>query len=92
MRMRTGALMYRAVRKSLKVVARVVVGAVVFGILVARTDLGELGRQLRQAEVVPIGFAALLFLVGLGVSALRWREYLGALEYPMPYATLYRLY
>lgn len=84
--------MYRAVRKSLKVLARVVVGGVVFGILVARTDLGELGVQLRSADVAPIAFAAVLFLVGLGVSALRWREYLVALEYPMAYATLYRLY
>ncbi|HEX9696187.1 MAG TPA: lysylphosphatidylglycerol synthase transmembrane domain-containing protein [Actinomycetota bacterium] len=79
-------------RKSLKVLARVVVGGVVIGILVARTDLAELGRHLRAADVGPIAFAAVLFLVGLGVSALRWREYLVALEYPMPYVTLYRLY
>lgn len=84
--------MYRAVHKSLKVLARLVVGVAVSAVLVARTDLAELGRQIRAADAVYIAAAAGLFFVGLGVSALRWREYLIALEYPMPYPTLYRLY
>ncbi|MGH2830130.1 MAG: lysylphosphatidylglycerol synthase domain-containing protein, partial [Actinomycetota bacterium] len=76
----------------LKLLLRVIVGVGVFGILVARTDLSELGRHLGAASPGPIGGAVALFFGGLGVSALRWREYLIALEYPLPYGTLYRLY
>lgn len=75
-----------------KAALRLAVGGAVFGVLLARTDVGTLGRRIGDTSPGYLVAAVALFFAGLGVSALRWREYLVALEYPMPYATLYRLY
>lgn len=79
-------------RSWLKAVVRVVVGIAVFAVLILRTDLHRLGAELSHTNLTGVVVAAGLFFIGLGVSALRWREYLAALDYPMPYPTLYRLY
>jgi uncharacterized protein (TIRG00374 family) len=76
----------------LKGVIRVVVGGGVFAILLVTTDLGELGGELRRAKPGLIALAGVVFLVGLAISALRWREYLVALEIPIGLGTLFRLY
>jgi hypothetical protein len=76
----------------LKGLIRVVVGGAVFAILLATTDLSELGGELRRARPGLIALAGIVFLIGLAVSALRWREYLIALQIPIRYGTLFRLY
>lgn len=77
---------------ALKILVRVVVGAGVFAILLVRTDLDALVDELSQARAGYVVGGVALFFSGIGVSALRWREYLIALEIRMQYATLYRLY
>ncbi|GAC1425132.1 MAG: hypothetical protein NVSMB57_16790 [Actinomycetota bacterium] len=76
----------------LKPVIRVAVGAAVFVFLILRTNLHDLGSQLSHTNASLVVVAVLVFFFGLGVSALRWREYLVALDYPMPYPTLFRMY
>jgi glycosyltransferase 2 family protein len=76
----------------IKGLVRVVVGGAVFAILLATTDLGELGKELRNAHPGFIALAGVVFLVGLAISALRWREYLIALGIPFGYGSLFRLY
>lgn len=76
----------------LKILIRIVVGVGVFGILISRSDVGELWDTLKRADVGYL-FAALgAIFAGLFVSAFRWKAYLDALEIPLAYATLFRLY
>lgn len=77
---------------AVKALVRVAVGTGVFALLIARTDLEGLWQELQRASVVHLAGAIALFFAGLGVSALRWREYLIALGHPIPYPSLYRLY
>jgi uncharacterized membrane protein YbhN (UPF0104 family) len=76
----------------LKLLLRVVVGVGVFAILIARTNLRELGHEVAGVRVGFILGAVALFFAGLGISTLRWREYLVALDFHLPYPTLFRLY
>jgi hypothetical protein len=77
---------------ALNIAVRVIIGAGVFALLLARTDLSSLADELSGARPGFVAGAVSLFLAGLGVSALRWREYLVALEIAMPFPALYRLY
>ena len=76
----------------LKILIRVVVGAGVFGFLIWRSDVGELWDTLKQADVAFLLAALGAIFIGLFVSAFRWKAYLDALELPLSYATLFRLY
>lgn len=79
-------------RGGLKILLRILIGAGVFGLLIWRSDVGELWDTIKEARVAYL-FAALgAIFAGLIVSALRWKAYLDALEIPMSYATLFRLY
>lgn len=75
-----------------KIFIRIVVGAGVFGFLIWRSDIGELWKTLKQAEVGFLLGALGAIFTGLFVSAFRWKAYLDALELPLSYATLFRLY
>jgi len=79
-------------RGLLKLLIRVAVGAAVLAFLFVKADLHQLWHTLKQARVEYLVFAAGAIFAGLLVSALRWKAYLDALEMPLPYATLYRLY
>ena len=76
----------------LKVLIRIVVGVGVFGFLIWRSDVGELWKTLRQADIGFLLAALGAIFIGLFVSAFRWKAYLDALELPLSYATLFRLY
>lgn len=76
----------------LKIMIRVVVGAGVFGFLIWRSDVGELWDTLKRADVVYLLGALGAIFSGLFTSAFRWKAYLDALEIPLSYATLFRLY
>lgn len=79
-------------RHPLRFLIRIVIGVGVVGVLVARTDREGLVDAIRRADVEWFVAAALALFAGIGVSALRWRAYLDALELPLPWGTLYRLY
>ena len=79
-------------RGILKLLIRVAVGAAVLAFLFVKADLHQLWHTLQQARVGYLVIAAGAIFGGLLVSALRWKAYLDALEMPLPYATLYRLY
>lgn len=82
----------RAKRGALKALIRIAVGAGVFGILIARSDVGKLWDTIRAAEVAYLLAALAAIFAGLFVSAFRWKAYLDALEIPLSFATLFRLY
>lgn len=77
---------------AVKMLIRILVGAGVFGFLIWRSDVGELWDKLKEADVGYLLGALGAIFSGLFVSALRWRAYLDALEIPLSYATLFRLY
>ena len=77
---------------ALKILIRVFVGASVFGFLIWRSDVGELWDTLRRADVGYLFGALGAIFTGLFVSALRWKAYLDALEIPLTFPTLFRLY
>jgi len=79
-------------RGLLKLFIRIAVGAAVLAFLFVKADLHQLWHTLQQARVSYLVIAAGAIFGGLLVSALRWKAYLDALEMPLPYATLYRLY
>lgn len=87
-----GAPVEEARKHPLRFLVRIVVGVAVFGILVARSDPAELAREVRGADPLWFGLAAFALFCGIGISALRWRAYLDALELHLPWGTLYRLY
>ncbi|MGH2727388.1 MAG: lysylphosphatidylglycerol synthase transmembrane domain-containing protein, partial [Actinomycetota bacterium] len=76
----------------LKILIRVLIGAGVFGFLISRSDVGELWDTISQAEVMYLLGALGAIFAGLFTSAFRWKAYLDALELPLSYATLFRLY
>lgn len=75
-----------------KILIRIVVGLGVFGFLIWRSDVGELWNTLKQADVGYLLGALGAIFTGLFVSAFRWKAYLDALELPLSYPTLFRLY
>jgi hypothetical protein len=77
---------------ALKLIIRIAVGGAVLGILLARADVGKLWDTLRDANVAYLVGALLAVFAGLSVSALRWQAYLDALEIPLRWATLFRVY
>ncbi|HJR19467.1 MAG TPA: lysylphosphatidylglycerol synthase transmembrane domain-containing protein [Actinomycetota bacterium] len=77
---------------AIKILIRIVVGAGVFGFLIWRSDVGELWATLREARVAYLLAALGAIFAGLFVSAFRWKAYLDALEIPLSYSTLFRLY
>lgn len=77
---------------ALKILIRIIVGAGVFGFLIWRSDVGELWDTLKEADLGFLFGALGAIFSGLFVSALRWKAYLDALELPLSYATLFRLY
>lgn len=76
----------------LKIILRVVVGLGVFAFLLVRSDPAALAETVRRASLVPLSLGAAALFVGLFVSALRWRAYLMALELPIAWGALFRLY
>lgn len=82
----------RSKRGALRLLLRVVVGVGVFAFLIARSDVGELWGTIREARPAYVLGAVGVIFTGLFVSALRWQAYLEALELPLPYRTLFRLY
>lgn len=80
-------------RAAAKIAIRVGIGLAVITLLVVRTpDRAALGRALREADPAWAIGAALTLFIALGVSALRWRAYLDALELDVPLGTVLRLY
>ncbi|MHB8511007.1 MAG: lysylphosphatidylglycerol synthase transmembrane domain-containing protein [Actinomycetota bacterium] len=75
-----------------KPLLRILVGAAVFAVVVFSQDLHKLGHELAHASKAGVIIAAAMYFLALFVSAFRWREYLEALEFHFPYATLFRLY
>lgn len=78
-------------QRPLAVVVRVAIGAAVLAFVVLR-DPGALLDALARANALLVVAAAAVLLVGLCVSALRWRAYLEALEIPLRWRTLLRMY
>jgi hypothetical protein len=79
-------------RGVLKLLIRIVVGAGVLGVLLVKADVGELWDTLREAKVVYLLAGLGAIFAGLLVSAFRWKAYLDALELPLKFGTLFRLY
>jgi uncharacterized protein (TIRG00374 family) len=79
-------------RGLLKVLIRVVVGVGVLGFLLVKADVGQLWDTLREARIAYLLAALGSIFAGLLVSAFRWKAYLDALEIPLRYGTLFRLY
>ncbi len=77
---------------ALKILIRILIGAGVFGFLIWRSDVGELWNTISDADVADLLGALGAIFCGLFVSAFRWKAYLDALELPLSYATLFRLY
>ena len=79
-------------RGLLKVLIRIAVGVGVLAFLFVNAEPTKLWETLRTARV-PFLLAALgAILIGLIISALRWKAYLDALEIPLKHGTLFRLY
>jgi uncharacterized membrane protein YbhN (UPF0104 family) len=76
----------------LKILIRILIGAAVFGFLISRSDVGELWNTIEEAKIMYLLGALGAIFCGLFVSAFRWKAYLDALEIPLSYATLFRLY
>jgi len=79
-------------RAAVKVIVRLAVGAGVLAFLLLKADVHQLWDTLRTAKVEYLFAAAGAIFAGLLVSAFRWKAYLDALEMPLPYGTLFRLY
>ena len=80
-------------RALLKILLRIGIGVAVIGVLVWRTPhRDQLTKALREADKGWVAAAAALLLVGIVLSALRWRAYLDALELSMPLRQILRLY
>jgi len=79
-------------RGLLKVLLRVGVGAGVLAFLLVKADVGKLWHTIQSAQVPYLIGALASIFAGLGVSALRWKAYLDALELSLRYGTLFRLY
>jgi len=79
-------------RGLIKVLIRIVVGVGVLAFLLVKADVGKLWDTLRAADGLYIVAALAAIFTGLVVSAFRWKAYLDALELPLPYGTLFRLY
>lgn len=75
----------------LRVVLRLAIGLGVLAFLLLR-DPGSLVDAVAEARPGWVLLGLVTFLVGLGVSALRWRAYLQALDLRLPAGTLLRLY
>jgi glycosyltransferase 2 family protein len=79
-------------RGLLKVLIRIGVSAGVLAFLLVKADVSQLWHTLRTAQVPYLIGAVASIFAGLGVSALRWKAYLDALELSLAYGTLFRLY
>lgn len=79
-------------RGLLKVLVRIVVGVSVLAFLLVKADVGQLWDTLRTAKVTYLLAGLGAIFAGLCVSAFRWKAYLDALELPLKYGTLFRLY
>jgi glycosyltransferase 2 family protein len=79
-------------RGLLRILIRIAVGAGVLGFLLVKADVGKLWDTIRTADVSFLIAALGAIFTGLIVSAFRWKAYLDALELPLPYGTLFRLY
>lgn len=79
-------------KKVLKMGVRVGVGAAVLIYLVAKQDSDRIFGALGDARPLWLASAFGAILVGLFVSALRWRVYLRALDLDLPLGALFRLY
>jgi glycosyltransferase 2 family protein len=79
-------------RGLIKVLIRIAVGAGVLAFLLVKSEPGKLWDTLRAADGLYIVAAMAAIFTGLVISAFRWKAYLDALELPLPYGTLFRLY
>jgi uncharacterized membrane protein YbhN (UPF0104 family) len=79
-------------RGALKLLIRIAVGAGVLAFLLVKADVGKLWHTIRDAQLGYLVAAMGAIFAGLFVSAFRWKAYLDALELPLPYTTLFRLY
>jgi uncharacterized protein (TIRG00374 family) len=79
-------------RGLLKVLIRIGVGVAVLAVLLWKSDVDQLWNTLKDAKVGFLLAALGAIFAGLGVSAFRWKAYLDALEIPLKYGTLFRLY
>ncbi|MFN2613883.1 MAG: lysylphosphatidylglycerol synthase transmembrane domain-containing protein, partial [Actinomycetota bacterium] len=70
---------------------RIIIGVVVLGYVALRHP-AELFHTIGNARPGWLLLAAAFLFAGVGVSALRWRAYLDALEISLPLRTLLRLY
>jgi uncharacterized membrane protein YbhN (UPF0104 family) len=66
------------IRQALVTAAKLAVSLALLALLLRRTDLAALVRQVAHASPAPLAAALALYLVSLGVSAWRWRLLLDA--------------